>query len=176
MGKQLTPTQGSYKSLDRQVPGRAGQSRPAGWSADHRSHPHPRRHARSARPRPASRSTRRGRRGRRGRRAAQGLPADRVTIRGRRNNRLLTRRPARRHRLDGAGPTGQNLVADRVRLSRTSHQPESGPLQGTHLHRLAPPRPPHHRRSPRRELHVAVDNYATQKHLAVRADSSLARG
>src|SRR4051812_49927602 len=65
---------------------------------------------------------------------------------GRRAHRLLAVLPARGHAAAGAGPAGQDPLADRARLPRAEDRPRPGPLRGPHLVRLAPARHPGHRR------------------------------
>src|SRR3954470_20078232 len=77
---------------------------------------------------------------------AGGVAAGRVAARGRRAHRLLALLPARGHAAGRAGPAGQDPLADRTRLPRAEDRPGPGPLRGPHLHRLAPPRHPGHRR------------------------------
>src|SRR3954453_8745223 len=78
--------------------------------------------------------------------AARGVAAGRMATGGRRAHRLLAVQPARRHPAGRAGAAGQDPLADRTRLPRGKDRPRAGPLRGPHLHRLAPPRHPGHRR------------------------------
>src|SRR4051812_11798155 len=79
--------------------------------------------------------------------AAGRLAAGRMAARGHRADRLLALRPARGHAAARARPAGQDPLADRTRLPRAEDRPGPGPLRGPHLHRLASPRHPGHRRS-----------------------------
>src|SRR3954451_17704293 len=75
-----------------------------------------------------------------------GVPAGRRAAAGPRASRLLALVGARGHAAGRAGPAGQDPLADRARLPRAEDRPGPGPLRGPHLHRLAAPRHPGHRR------------------------------